>query len=385
VWGEVHQTVTEKLIDAITCFPVMAYPDFTKPFVLHTDASYDGLGAVLYQKQDNEHKVIAYTSRTLNAAEGNYHSNKLEFLCMKWAICESFRDYLYYAKQFTVITDNNPLTHIFNTQRLNATSQRWVSALADFNFDIQYRPGRQNYDADALSRFPLLTNFTSYMSDKDVKLCLGGTDSNYTPPDTRVADIEAIECKYIPWTLDEIREEQRKDPVIRDILEKVHSGEKPKLSDMSPNQRILLNSWNKLCLKDNILYRVTSTATQLVLPEVYKSLVLRELHDEMGHVSSDKVMALIRPRFYWPYMEKDVEKYTKTQCRCVKQKTPVKQVKEELTSIHTSSPFELLSLDFLELEKSSGGYDHILVLIDHFTRFVVCYPTRNKAGKTAAD
>jgi hypothetical protein len=84
-------------------------------------------------------------------------------------------------------------------------------------------------------------------------------------------------------------------------------------------------------------------------------------------------------------MEKDVEKYTKTQCRCIKQKTPTKPLREELTSIHTSSPFELLSLDFLELEKSSGGYDHILVLIDHFTRFAVCYPTKNKAGKTAAD
>ena len=228
-------------------------------------------------------------------------------------------------------------------------------------------------------------DYTGYMSNNDVKLCLGGSDPEYATPDIRDADVDTIECKFIPWTIDEIREEQRKDPVIGDILEKVHSGKKPKLSDMSPNQRILLNSWNKLRLKDNILYRVTSTSTQLVLPEVYKSLVLRELHDEMGHVSSDKVMALIRPRFYWPYMEKDVEKYTKTQCRCVKQKTPTSQVKEELTSIHTSSPFELLSLDFLELEQSSGGYDHILVLIDHFTRFVVCYPTRNKAGKTAAD
>ena len=164
-WTNDHQIVTEKLIDAVTCFPVMAYPNFSEPFVLHTDASYDGLGAVLYQKQDNEHKVIAYASRTLNAAEGNYHSNKLEFLCMKWAICESFRDYLYYAKQFSVITDNNPLTHVLSTPRLNATSQRWVSSLADFRFDIQYRPGRQNYDADALSRFPLLCDFTGYLSD----------------------------------------------------------------------------------------------------------------------------------------------------------------------------------------------------------------------------
>ena len=106
-WTEAHQQITEKLIDIITAFPVMAYPEFDKPFVLHTDASYDGLGAVLYQEQDSELKVIAYASRTLLPAERNYHSNKLEFLCMKWSMCSAFRDYLYYAKSFTTITDTH--------------------------------------------------------------------------------------------------------------------------------------------------------------------------------------------------------------------------------------------------------------------------------------
>ena len=141
-WTEEHQKTTEKLIDIITSFRVMAYPDFEKPFVLHTDASYDGLGAVLYQQQEDEMKVIAYASRSLSPAEKNYHSNKLEFLCMKWAICGPFHDYLYYADSFTTLTDNNPLTHVMTTPRLNATSQRWVNELTDYNFDIKYRPGK---------------------------------------------------------------------------------------------------------------------------------------------------------------------------------------------------------------------------------------------------
>ena len=106
-------------------------------------------------------------------------------------------------------------------------------------------------------------------------------------------------------------------------MEKVHSGKKPKLSEMSPHQRILLSSWNKLRLIDNVLYRITSSGKQLVLPETYRSFVLRELHDEMGHISSEKVLALMRARFYWPYMQKDVENYTRKECKCIKQRKPL--------------------------------------------------------------
>lgn len=77
----------------------MGYPDYNKTFVLHCDASQEGLGAVLYQEQEEKLKVIAYGSRTLTSAGKNYHmhSGKLDFLAMKWAICDRFRDYLYYC------------------------------------------------------------------------------------------------------------------------------------------------------------------------------------------------------------------------------------------------------------------------------------------------
>ena len=108
------------------------------------DASNAGLGAVLYQKQGEQLRVISYASRTLTASERNYnyHSGKLEFLALKWAICDQFRDLLLDAPKFTVYTDNNPLTYVMTTAKPNATGQRWVSELADFNFDIKYRPGK---------------------------------------------------------------------------------------------------------------------------------------------------------------------------------------------------------------------------------------------------
>ena len=142
-WTEEHQLVLEKLIHCLVQPPVMAYPNFNRPYLLHTDASETGLGAVFYQEQDGLMRVIAYCSRTLTPAERNYHlhSGKLEFLALKWAICDHFRDYLYYAPTFTIFTNNSPRTYVLSSAKLNATGLRWVGELADFHFNIKDRPG----------------------------------------------------------------------------------------------------------------------------------------------------------------------------------------------------------------------------------------------------
>ena len=125
VWGE-HQKALEKLLDHLTSAPVLGYPDFSQPFVLHADPSQEGLGAVLYQRQDGKMRVIGYGSRSLTKAERNYHlhSGKLEFLALKWVVCEHFRDYLYYAlyyaPHFVIYTDNNPLTYMLTTAGFEA-------------------------------------------------------------------------------------------------------------------------------------------------------------------------------------------------------------------------------------------------------------------------
>lgn len=157
VWTDQHQAVLERLIDCLVEPPVLVFPDFSQPFILHTDASNQGLGAILYQHQGGKLDVIAYGSRILTASEQNYHlhSGKLEFLALKWAVTEKFRDYLYYAPTFTVFSDNNPLTYILSSAKLNATGFRWVAELADFHFTIRYHPGRENVDADSLSRMPV--------------------------------------------------------------------------------------------------------------------------------------------------------------------------------------------------------------------------------------
>ena len=131
---------------------VLAYADYSKPFVLHTDASTMGLGVVLYQKQeDGKERVIAYASRSLNRAERNYDAHKLEFLALKWVVTDRFHEYLYGAT-FEVFTDNNPLTYILSTTKLDAMGHRWLASLGPYNFELNYKLGKLNTDADSLSR-----------------------------------------------------------------------------------------------------------------------------------------------------------------------------------------------------------------------------------------
>ena len=144
---EAFKTLKKKCMTA----PVLTFADLEKPFILETDASGIGLGAVLLQKQeDGKLHPIAYASRALHGSQKNYHSSKLEFLALKWAIIEQFREYLRY-KPFTVRTDNNLLTYIMMMPNLNAMGHRWVNALAGFDFKIEYLKGTDNKVAYVLS------------------------------------------------------------------------------------------------------------------------------------------------------------------------------------------------------------------------------------------
>lgn len=150
-WDQACTDAFKSIKHRLTNAPVLAFADPSKPYVLYVDASLAGLGTVLYQEHPEGLRPVAFASRKLSSSERNYPIHQLEFLSLKWAIVEKFHDYLYGAR-FTVRTDNNPLTYVLTTAKLNAHGHRWLSDLSVYNFDIIYRPGKNNIDADLLSR-----------------------------------------------------------------------------------------------------------------------------------------------------------------------------------------------------------------------------------------
>ena len=145
---EAFHTLKKKCVTA----PELAFADLKKHFLLETDVSKYSLGTILQQVQeDGRYHPVAYTSCALHGSEANYHSTKLEFLALKWAMTQQFKEYLMY-QLFTVGTDNNPLTYVLTTPNLDATGHHWVSALGSFNFKLEYLHGADNRVADELSR-----------------------------------------------------------------------------------------------------------------------------------------------------------------------------------------------------------------------------------------
>ncbi|KAK0135446.1 Pro-Pol polyprotein [Merluccius polli] len=147
----------------------------------------------------------------------------------------------------------------------------------------------------------------------------------------------------------------------------------------SPELRNLVRDWSKLEIKaDGILHR---SKIPSVLPKSYHPLVLKELHKEMGHLGTERTVNLIRDHFLWPKMQYDVEHFVTNASECLKKRKPNRTTRAPMMSIKTTHPFELVSVDFLHLEKSKGGYEYILVVIDHYTRFAHAYRNRKTDWK----
>ena len=283
VWGEKQQSAFETIIEKLTTAPVLAYADYSKAFILHTDASISGLGAVLLQRQDDgTERPIAYASRSLKPSERNYHSSRLEFLALKWAVTEKFHDYLYGAK-FEVLTDNNPLTYVKAMLCARHCS----------------------------SPYALCPDASDEMDDDDDE-----------PEDLPVDAIETHALKSHDWI-----KGQDADPTISTVKTCVSLGTRPnqvQMQNYSIEARKYLRNWKHLTLKEAVLFHRTSIrgepVDQVVLPRSAREIVFKALHDDMGHQGRDRTLSLFKERFYWPGMNANIALWVSRCDRCIRRK-----------------------------------------------------------------
>jgi hypothetical protein len=154
VWTEGCQTAFDTLKEKLTTAPILAYPDFSIPFRLYTDASNLGIGAVLSQMQGRKERVVAYASRTLKTSEKNYETTKKECLALVWGV-KHFNPYITGMK-YTIFTDHKALAYIAKLKLTDSLIARWAMALNQHypNYTIEYKEGKSMGNADGLSRLP---------------------------------------------------------------------------------------------------------------------------------------------------------------------------------------------------------------------------------------
>jgi len=188
-WTEECETAFKMLKSKLINTPILQYPDFNKSFYVETYASMIGFGAVLYQMEGKQKQVIAYASRKMKLQEQTikgYSSMKIEFLAMHWAITKKFKDYLYGAKhQFIVRTDNHPLSRMLSTKQTAADMGK-IADLADYNFQLEYKSGRTNLAADALSRNPITTVLEDNIQDQITAYICDYDDNTLIPDELKI-------------------------------------------------------------------------------------------------------------------------------------------------------------------------------------------------------
>ncbi len=360
-------------------------------------------------------RVIAYASRGLRWSEKNdqnYSAFKLELLALKWAVTEKFKEYLIYSK-FSVITDHNPL-HYLETANLGAVEQRWMAQLSEFDFEVYYKPGRQNTNADVLSRIPSCEEPEQEDSAKDfikmnsdeVCACLWPFAKQQQKVQACVSDKMSVTRKVPGYSWSDIEEQQKIDPHIAPIYRAVVTNKNlspveqwnitnKNLSpveqrNMDVELKKLARQFIWLKLKKGVMFRTIfdprdgEEICQLVVPEPLRYKVYESQHDHCGHFGERSTLERMRRSYYCLTMSKDIQSWIQECKRCALAKDVFPKIRDPMTCTNITAPLEVLAMDYTVLEESVGGYENVLVLTDMFTRFTVAVPTRNQTAHTMA-
>ena len=380
-WNQICQASFEKLKAALVHAPVLKYPDPSQSFILDTDASSMGIGAVLSQIHDGVEHVVAYFSRTLSTQERNYCVTRRELLAVVDAV-RHFHSYLYGSK-FTIRSDHSALQWLHNLRDPEGQLARWLARLGQYDYHITHRPGDRHINADALSRRPC---------SSDCRYCA-----------KREPFIRGVcrTMKIAPASLDpgnlDIRSAQRMDPEVSPLLSFLQQGSrKPdwgQVATESQATKLYWAQWEQLRMSDGILQRHweprdgTEGKWLNVIPQSLRDSMLAEAHGSVssGHMGIKKTLQRLRKRSYWVGMRRDVQEWCRMCDVCAAKKGPPRTPQAPLQIVGVGAPMQRVAVDIAgPFPVSSAGNRYIVVVIDYFTKWPEAFPVPNQEAATVA-
>ena len=411
VWGKEENEALEKLKEALLNSTILAHVDYSKSFVIQTDASVSGLGAVLLQEKNGTLHPIAYASRRTSESERAYAVHKLELLAIYWSVTKQFVDIVKGGK-IVIYSDNNPLVYISKKLQIDSVTQRWLAELSAYDFEIYYKPGKDNTAADVLSRryedcpreISLLLEWcknrshpvksVGYISAsmlRPVQLqdmnIIAALQNNTQYPDFDIESLSKdVDVKKIDFSSMQKANEDISYFITMLTNEEVSGVPDLKTRELKAKSVFFKGLYRKrkdLFLKDGILCRKISVRYAdyviIVDRQCYEDLCII-YHKYLCHLGVDKVYQVMRCRFYCPNQELILRGVVKSCVTCMARKTLVCKNKTEMKHRPLCDRvMGCLAIDHLFIDNNSTY--KLLVCVDEASRYMWAFPVTSVSAK----